>query len=74
MQGLTRAAWLDAFYRRWTVKEAWLKAQGLGLSGDPRRLKVPLRPGRLAVPAGVARPIEIGVEARAALVVLQAAP
>ena len=36
LEGLPAAPRLEAFHRHWTAKEAWLKAEGLGLAGlDP---------------------------------------
>jgi 4'-phosphopantetheinyl transferase len=39
---------LDAFYRRWTCKEAYLKALGTGLRLDPRRVFLSIVPGGAA--------------------------
>ncbi len=78
-------AWLDAFYRRWVAKEAALKARGVGLAGDPQALIVDLaattarlwpvpQPDSLP-PADLAlAELDVGPAARAAVVLLGAAP
>lgn len=45
MQALTAVQQLEAFYRGWTRKEAYLKATGEGLIDDLSRIQVSMMPG-----------------------------
>ena len=44
------------FFERWTVKEAWVKATGVGLDDDLPAFEVRLEDGRAVVERGDARP------------------
>ena len=46
---------VDAFFRAWTRKEAWLKATGYGLALGPERVEVTMAAGEPARLLGVDR-------------------
>ncbi len=47
---------VERFYERWTLKEAWVKATGEGLSDDLPGFELRIEPGRASVARGDVRP------------------
>ncbi len=54
---LTRAEQpVDRFFVRWTLKESWVKATGIGISDELPAFELRIEPGRAFVERGDARP------------------
>jgi 4'-phosphopantetheinyl transferase len=53
LEALEGEGWRRAFFRCWTLKEAWLKARGDGLTFPTRRFTVAIAPGEPARLLGV---------------------
>lgn len=54
---LARAAQpVDRFFERWTLKESWVKATGIGISDDLPGFELRIEPGRAFVERGDPRP------------------
>ncbi|MFZ5442711.1 MAG: 4'-phosphopantetheinyl transferase family protein [Myxococcota bacterium] len=47
---------VERFYERWTLKEAWVKATGVGIDDDLPAFQLRIEPGRAFVESGDARP------------------
>ncbi len=70
---------VERFFERWTVKESWVKATGVGLADDLPDFEVRLEAGRAFVARGDARPWQFQwwtprVEVKLALCVGTSAP
>jgi 4'-phosphopantetheinyl transferase len=50
---------VERFFERWTLKEAWVKATGVGISDDLPAFEVRLEPGRGFVARGDGRPWQL---------------
>jgi 4'-phosphopantetheinyl transferase len=50
---------VERFFERWTVKEAWVKATGVGLTDELPSFEVRLEPGRAFVLGGDERPWQL---------------
>lgn len=55
----TLARRVERFFERWTVKEAWVKATGVGLDDDLPAFEVRLAEGEATVERGDARPWQL---------------